>query len=158
MLVAFTDLRRSALGRRGHWATLFNIRPNNMSSVVFTKAKLRKNATVAGGSGVEIRSCVSIATRTSGHETSATMATRIILANACCGKRREQFLSNNGSLRLVRLHGERRTPDGTPEEQRISEPRTRRCPALGAMAMQVDAPRSSARSCPSMQASCLKHL
>jgi hypothetical protein len=86
------------------------------------------------------------------------MATRSILANACCGKRRKQRLSNNGSLRLVRLHGERRTPDGAPEEQRISEPRTRRCPALGAMAMQVDARRSSARSCPSVQDPYSKHL
>jgi hypothetical protein len=97
MLAALTDLRRSAHGRHRHWATLLNIRPNKMSSVAFAKAKLRKNATVAGGSGVAIRSCVSIATRTSGHETSATMATRIILANACCGKRREQRLSDNGS-------------------------------------------------------------
>jgi hypothetical protein len=158
MLAALTDFRRSAHGRRGHWAPLLNIRPNKMSSVAFAKAKLRKNATVAAGSGVAIRSCVSIATRTSGHETSATMATRIILANACCGKRREQFLSDNGSLRLVRSHGERRTPDGTPEQQRISEPRTRRCPALGAMAMQVDARPSSARSCPAMQDPYSKHL
>src|SRR5258705_13844942 len=100
MLAALTDLRRSAHGRRGHWATLLNIRPNRMSSVAFAKAKLRKNAKVAGGSGIAVRSCVSIATRTTGHETSATMATRIILANACCGKRPEQGLSNNGSLRL----------------------------------------------------------
>jgi hypothetical protein len=38
------------------------------------------------------------------------MATRITLADACCGKRRELCRSNNGSLRLVRFHGERRTP------------------------------------------------
>jgi hypothetical protein len=109
MLAALTDLRRGAHGRRSHWAILLNIRPNKMSSAAFAKTRLRKNATVAGGSGVAIRSCVSIATRTSGHETSATMATRITLANACCGKRREQCLSNNGSLRLVRFHGEHRT-------------------------------------------------
>jgi hypothetical protein len=101
MLATVTDLRRSAHGWRGHWANLLNIRPNKMSSAAFAKIRLRTNATVAGGSGAAIRSCVSIATRTSGHETSATMATRITLAHACCGNRREQCLSNNGSLRLV---------------------------------------------------------
>jgi hypothetical protein len=60
------------------------------------------------------------------------MATRITLATACCGKRREQCLSNGGSLRFVRFHGERRAPHGALEQQRISEPRTRRCPAPGA--------------------------
>jgi hypothetical protein len=57
-------------------------RASNASKVSFAPTRDKKNATRAGGGAVPSRSCASMATRRSGHETRTTIAPRMIESSA----------------------------------------------------------------------------